>query len=179
MKSRLIFLPLAGVVLAGGPAYATVYLSVEQAQAVLFPGATLQPDTRTLTDDQAKAIARASGVDVRSKQIKAWRASTGGWFIVDEVVGKHEYIPFALALDDKGTVKGVEILEYREAYGDQIRNAEWRKQFVGKGPGTKLQLEKNIRNVSGATLSCKHVTDGVERLLVTYDLVLKQASPGH
>jgi Na+-translocating ferredoxin:NAD+ oxidoreductase RnfG subunit len=179
MKSRLIFLPLAGVALAGGPAYATVYLSVEQAQAVLFPGATFQPDTRTLTDDQAKAIARASGVDVRSKQIKAWRASTGGWFMVDEVVGKHEYIPFALALDDKGTVKGVEILEYREAYGEQIRNPEWRKQFIGKGPGTKLQLEKNIRNVSGATLSCKHVTDGVERLLVTYDLVLKQASPGH
>lgn len=176
MKSNLIFLPMAGVVLAGGPAYATVYLSVEQAQAVLFPGATFQPDTRTLTAEQAKAIERATGVNVRSKQLKAWRVSTGGWFIVDEVVGKHEYIPFALALDDKGVVKGVEILEYREAYGDQIRNPEWRKQFVGKTPGTKLQLDKNIRNVSGATLSCKHVTDGVSRLLATYDLVLKQSS---
>jgi Na+-translocating ferredoxin:NAD+ oxidoreductase RnfG subunit len=178
MKSRLLFLPLAGVVLAGGPAYATVYLSVEQAQTLLFPGATFQPDTRTLTDEQAKAIAKTSGVDVRSKQLKAWRASTGGWFIVDEVVGKHEYIPFALALDEKGAVKGVEILEYREAYGGQIRDPEWRKQFVSKTPGTKLQLDKNIRNVSGATLSCKHVTDGVGRLLVTYDLVLKQSNSG-
>lgn len=176
MKSRLIFLPLAGVVLAGGPAYVTVYLSVEQAQALLFPGASFQPDSRTLTDEQAKAIAKASGVDVRSKQLKAWRVSTGGWFIVDEVVGKHEYIPFALALDEKGAVKGVEILEYREAYGGQIREPEWRKQFVGKTPGTKLQLDKNIRNVSGATLSCKHVTDGVGRLLATYDLVLKQSN---
>lgn len=173
MRSRLFFLPLAGVVLAAGPAYATVYLSVEQAQALLFPGATFQPAPHTLTDEQAKAIARASGVDVRSRQLKAWRASTGGWFLVDEVVGKHEYIPFALALDDKGTVKGVEILEYREAYGDQIRNPGWRQQFVGKVPGVRLQLEKNIRNISGATLSCKHLTDGVERLLVTYDLVLK------
>jgi Na+-translocating ferredoxin:NAD+ oxidoreductase RnfG subunit len=179
MKSKLILFPLAGCVLAGGPAYATVYLTVEQAQAVLFPGATFQPDPRTLTEAQAKAIARASGVDVRSKQVKAWRASTGGWFIVDEVVGKHEYIPFALALDEKGAVKGIEILEYREAYGGQIRDPEWRKQFVGKAPGTKLQLSKNIRNVSGATLSCKHVTDGVNRLLVTYDLVLKQSNPGH
>ncbi|HEX7157469.1 MAG TPA: FMN-binding protein [Edaphobacter sp.] len=176
MKTKLTFLPLAGIVLAGGPAYATVYLSVEQAQAALFLGATFQPDTRTLTDEQAKAIERASGVNVRSKQLKAWRASTGGWFIVDEVVGKHEYIPFALALDAQGVVKGVEILEYREAYGDQIRNPEWRKQFVGKTPGTKLQLDKNIRNISGATLSCKHVTDGVARLLATYDLVLKQSS---
>lgn len=175
MNAKLTFLPLAGVVLAGGPAYATVYLSVEQAQAVLFPGATFQPDTRTLTDEQAKAIEHASGVNVRGKQLKAWKVSTGGWFLVDEVVGKHDFIPFALALDDKGAVKGVEILEYREAYGGQIRDPEWRRQFVGKQPGTKLQLDKNIRNVSGATLSCKHVTDGVQRLLATYEIVLKQS----
>lgn len=173
MRARLMFLPMAGIVLAGGPAYATVYLSVEQAQQVLFPGASFQPDFRTLSDEQARAIQRASGVDVRSHQLKVWRVSTGGWFMVDEVVGKHEFIPFALALDPQGAVKGVEILEYREAYGDQIRNPQWRQQFVGKTAAVKLQLDKNIRNVSGATLSCKHVTDGVERLLVTYDLVLK------
>ena len=179
MRSRLIFLPLAGIAVAGGPAYGRVYLSVEQAQALLFPGATFRSDTRTLTEDQVKAIAHASGVDVRNRLLKVWCVSTGGWFIVDEVVGKHEYIPFALALDDKGAVKGVEILEYREAYGDQIRNPEWREQFSGKASGTKLQLDKNIRNVSGATLSCKHVTDGVERLLVTYEIVLRQTNPGH
>ena len=176
MKAKLMFIPLAGLVLAGGPAYATVYLSVEQAQAVLFPGATFQPDSRTLTEEQVKTIAHASGVDVRSKQLKVWRVSTGGWFIVDEVVGKHEYIPIAVALDAHGAVKGIEVLEYREAYGEQIRNPEWRKQFVGKTAAAKPQLDKNIRNVSGATLSCKHVTDGVERLLVTYDLVLKSAA---
>ena len=175
MNSRLIFLPLAGSAIAGGPAYATVYLSVEQAQAVLFPGATLQPQPRTLTEEQVKAIEHASGVHVLTKQLKVWRVSAGGWFIVDEVVGKHEYIPFALALDDKGAVKGVEILEYREAYGGQIRDPEWQKQFLGKDASAKLQLGKSIRNISGATLSCKHITDGVERLLVTYELVLKQS----
>lgn len=174
MRSRLIFLPLAGIAIAGGPAYATVYLSVEQAQAVLFPGATLQPQPRTLTEEQVKAIEHASGVHVLSKQLKVWQVSTGGWFIVDEVVGKHEYIPFALGLDEKGAVKGVEILEYREAYGGQIRDAEWQKQFLGKDASAKLQLGKNIRNISGATLSCKHITDGVERLVTTYELVLKQ-----
>lgn len=174
MRARLMFLPLAGVVLAGGPAYATVYLSVEQAQQAMFPGATFQPDNRTLTDEQARAIQHASGVDVRSRQLRAWRASTGGYFLVDEVVGKHEYIPFALALDQRGAVKGVEILEYREAYGSQIRDAQWRGQFIGKTAGTRLQLGKEIRNISGATLSCKHVTDGVQRLLATYDVVLKR-----
>ncbi len=173
MKARLIFLPLAGIAIAGGPAYATVYLSVEQAQNILFPGATFQVQPRTLTEDQVKAIEHISGVHVLSKQLKVWRVSTGGWFIVDEVVGKHEYIPFAMALDEKGAVKGIEILEYREAYGGQIRDPEWQKQFLGKDANTKLQLGKNIRNISGATLSCKHITDGVERLLTTYELVLK------
>lgn len=176
MKSKLVFLPLTGIVLAGGPAYATVYLSVAQAQALLFPGATFQSVPVVLTEEQVKAIERDSGVHVLSKQLKAWRVSTGGWFFADEVVGKHEYIPFALGLDDKGAVKGIEILEYREAYGDQIRNPEWQKQFLGRDAGARLQLGKNIRNISGATLSCKHITDGVERLLVTYELVLKPSA---
>jgi hypothetical protein len=150
---------------------------VQQAQAILFPGATFQPQPITLTEAQVKAIEHASGVHVLSRQLKVWRASTGGWFIADEVVGKHEYIPFAIGLDEKGAVKGIEILEYREAYGGQIRDPEWQKQFVGKDADTKLQLERNVRNISGATLSCKHITDGVERLLTTYDLVLKQ--PAH
>lgn len=156
----------------GGPAYATVYLSVQQAQSLLFPGATFAPDSRTLTDEQAKAIEHLSGVTVRSRQLLMWRVSTGGWFIADEVVGKHEFIPFAVGLDERGAVKGVEILEYREAYGGQIREASWLRQFTAKGPNGKLRLDKDIRNISGATLSCKHVTDGVSRLLATYDVVL-------
>ncbi len=177
MKSKFLLLPLAPLVLAGGPAYATVYLSVEQAQALMFPGAAFTPDFRTLTDAQAKEIEKASGVSVRNKQLKIWRASTGGWFIADEVVGKHDFIPFALALDEKGAVKSVEILEYREAYGGQVRDPAWHNQFLGKLPGARLQLEKDIRNISGATLSCRHITDGVSRLLATYAIVLGQS--GH
>jgi hypothetical protein len=175
MKSRFFLLPLSSFVLPGGSAYAAVYLSIEQAQALMFPGATFQPDTRTLTNEQAKAIERASGVNVRSRQLKLWRVSTGGWFIVDEVVGKHEFIPFALGLDDSGALKAIEILEYREAYGGQIREPDWRKQFIGKQAGSKLQLNKTIRNISGATLSCKHITDGVNHLLATYEIVFKQS----
>lgn len=177
MKANFFLLPVGAMVVFGGPAYATVYLSIEQAQAILFPGATFQPDNRTLTREQAKAIERASGVDVRNKQLRVWKVSTGGWFIADDVVGKHEFIPFALGLDNQGAVKGVEILEYREAYGGQIREANWLRQFVAKRPGARLRLDRDIRNISGATLSCKHITDGISRLLATYEIVLSQ--PGH
>lgn len=174
MKSRFYLLPVAPLVVFGGPAYATVYLTVAQAQALMFPGATFKPEFRTLTDEQAKAIEHASGLRVLSKQVRIWRVSRGGWFIVDEVVGKHEFIPFAVALDTHGSVKQVEILEYREAYGGQIRNPDWLKQFVGKQTGSELRLNKPIRNISGATLSCKHLTDGVRRVLATYEILLNQ-----
>jgi hypothetical protein len=173
MRSRFTLLPVAAsVVVISTPAVAVTYLSVEQAQALLFPGATFTPDRRTLTGEQVRAIEKASGVNVRNRALQVWRVSTGGWFIVDEVVGKHEFIPFALALDRDGAVKGVEILEYHEAYGDQIRQAAWRTQFIGKRPGAPLKLTSDIQNISGATLSCRHMADGIKRLLATYVTVL-------
>lgn len=171
MRPHLILMtPLALAVPAA--AHATVYLSTEQAQAQMFPGARMTPDFRTLTDPQAAAIAKDSGVDLLSKDLKAWRASTGGWFILDRVVGKHEFITFALALDAQGAVKDIEILDYRESYGDQVRGAAWRAQFTGKQHGAAVRLGADIRNISGATLSSKHLTDGVRRLLATYAIVL-------
>src|SRR5258708_2007135 len=128
MDHRFLLLPAAALLISV-PAHATIYLSIEQAQALMFPGATFTADFRTLTDDQMHAIANASDVNVRNREVRLWRASTGGWFIADEVVGKHDFIPFAVALDSDGSVKGIEILEYRESYGDQVRDAAWRKQF--------------------------------------------------
>jgi Na+-transporting NADH:ubiquinone oxidoreductase subunit NqrC len=72
-------------------------------------------------------------------------------------------------------VRSVEILEYRETYGGEIRNPAWRQQFVGKRFGSGVQLGKDIRNISGATLSSRHVTDGIRRLLVTWQLLLRNA----
>jgi Na+-translocating ferredoxin:NAD+ oxidoreductase RnfG subunit len=171
MRSRLLLIPAAALVVAA-PARATVYLTVAQAQQRMFPGATMTPAFVTLTADQAATIERRTGVNVRHRDLKIWRSSTGGWFIADQVVGKHDFIPFALALDADGAVKDVEILEYRETYGDQVRNAAWRAQFTGKTQAATLTLGKDIRNISGATLSCRHVTDGVKRLLATWALVV-------
>lgn len=174
MRSRFLLVPAYALV-AAAPAHATVYLSVEQAQALMFPGATLAPDFVTLTPEQMKAIEKDSGVNVLSPNLKVWRASTGGWFIADQVVGKHEFITFALAIDAQGAVRDVEILEYRETFGDQVRNAAWRAQFTGKTHGAPLKLGDDIKNISGATLSSRHITDGVKRLLATYALVLAPA----
>lgn len=172
MNRHLLLLPFS---LAAVEAHATVYMTPEQAQATMFPGEMLKPGFRTLDDTQVQAIRKAAGVSPLGRQLKVWRAASGGWLIVDEVVGKHEFITFAVALDASGALKSVEILDYRESYGGQVRDPRWRAQFVGKRAGAPLQLGKEIKNISGATLSSKHVTDGVRRLLATYAIVLARS----
>lgn len=166
------FLPAA---IASGPAvlYAETYLSTSQAQSLLFGGEHLTPASMSLSDAQRKAIEKASGVNVRSKEVKAWRSSGGGWFILDNAVGKHEFIDFALGLTASGAVKGVEILTYRETYGGEVRNPKWRAQFSGKTTAAPVKIDKDIKNISGATLSSVHMTDAVRRLLYTYEIALK------
>jgi Na+-translocating ferredoxin:NAD+ oxidoreductase RnfG subunit len=172
-------IPAAAVVAAAVPAQATVYLTIPAAQQALFPGARFVDHPLALTDAQRKAIARAAAAPGYDKVQRVWEVKSGdrriGWFMVDRVVGKHEFITYALALGADGTVRGVEILDYRETYGGEIRNPNWRRQFVGKRPGSQLQLDKDIKNISGATLSSRHVADGVRRLLVTYQMFLANA----
>jgi Na+-transporting NADH:ubiquinone oxidoreductase subunit C len=175
--SWFTILPAAVVAVAPSAGHATVYMSVEQAQQALFPGARLVDRSISLTDSQRKIIARTSGTGDVPKVQHVWEARTGsgraGWFILDRVMGKHELITYAVALVPDGTVKRVEILEYRETYGGEVRNPKWRQQFVGKHFGSQLKLGADIQNISGATLSSRHITDGIRRLLATYQLLLR------
>jgi hypothetical protein len=167
-------LTIGAAALAGSTSgYAADYLTVEQAQQTLFPGVPLDPVALRLTPEQRSAIEARAGVRVRNAALKAWRAANGGWFLVDEVLGKHEFITYACGISPQGGVTGIEILSYRETYGGEIRRAAWRDQFVGKGAASPLKLDADIQNISGATLSCRHVTDGVKRLLITYEIVLR------
>lgn len=169
-NNQWLWLPLAAI---STSVYATTYFTTEQAQQAIFPGEKLTPAFVTLTDEQAKQIEKMTDVNVRHKEIQVWKASGGGWFILDEVVGKHEFITYAIGLNANGSVKQIEIVDYRESYGHEVRNPEWRKQFVGKTVADPLKLDQDIHNISGATLSSRHVTDGVKRVLATYAVTLK------
>ena len=159
------------------PAHAAQYLSTEQAQKALFPDATsFVPHLVTLPDNQRAAVERASGVRLRFARPPVWWVEandrTVGWYVQDEVYGKHEFITYAVALDAAGAVRGLEILDYRETHGGEVRNAAWRAQFTGKRYGNPLKLDEDIQNISGATLSCKHISEGVRRVLAIHQNVL-------
>lgn len=170
-------LPMTAIV---APAYAADYLSVEQAQRQFFPGAEQFVDSElSFDDDQRDQIKASAGTRQRRDSQRAWRAEREGealgWMFVDDVIGKHEFITYALAVSPSGEVMGVEILSYRETHGGEVRDASWREEFVGKSLDDAIRLGKDVPNISGATLSCRNVTDGVRRLLTIWDLYLKNA----
>jgi hypothetical protein len=140
----------AAVVASVSPAYAVSYLTIDAAQKLAFPSANRFVENGGLT----------------------WKAQAGdrllGLFVVDHVIGKHLYIDYAVALDPTGRVMRVDILQYRESYGGEVREPGWLAQFVGKTSSSSLKVGSDIRNISGATLSSLHVTEGVKRILATY-----------
>lgn len=169
-RSLLLAIPLAAIT---PPSRADVYLTVEQARRLIFPRSNFHRIALALTQAQRDVLRERSGVHEPFREDRIWATDAGDFFVVDEVVGKHEMITYAVGIDRGGSVKQVEILEYHETYGSEIRDTAWRKQFVGKTAASALKLNRDIANISGATLSSKHVTDGVRRVLILHEMVLK------
>jgi FMN-binding domain len=143
-------LPATVIASIASPTHAVQYLTVDAAQKLAFPAASRFVENGGLT----------------------WKAQAGdrllGLFVVDHVIGKHLYIDYAVSLDPTGRVTRVDILQYRESYGGEVREPGWLAQFVGKTSASPLKVGGDIRNISGATLSSLHVIEGVKRILATY-----------
>jgi len=137
--------PAAALISIGAPAYAVQYMSVADAQRAAFPSASFTP----------------------IEAGRVWKTSTGGIFVLDHVIGKHLYIDYAVSIQG-GRVLRVDILTYRESYGGEVRSPSWLAQFVGKTSASPLKVNGDIRNISGATLSSMHITEGVKRILAAY-----------
>lgn len=158
------------------PTYAADYLTEAQAQKVLFPDADLfaRQDV-TLTDEQISKIKSLSGVRQRTQKPLIWKVSKKGkflgHFVIDEVIGKHEYITYAVAVSPEKSVLGIEIMSYRETHGGEVREESWRKKFKGKKVTDPFKLDVDVPNISGATLSSRNLLDGTKRVLILLDVI--------
>ena len=154
------------------PATAGNLMSVEQAQKRLFPELVeFTPVALKFDSATKKALKKRARVRIKPALMKAWRVHQNGqpdsWFFVDQVIGKHELITYALAVSADGAVRGIEILDYLETHGGEVQQKPWRDQFIGKRETTDpIRLGKDIDGLSGATLSARNVTDGIRKLLI-------------
>jgi Na+-translocating ferredoxin:NAD+ oxidoreductase RnfG subunit len=161
-------------------AYAVDYLSAEQAARLMFPQAdAFENRDITLGAAQMQQL-ESQGVHARSAhwhvQAAQRAGATLGYVVTDEVIGKVELIGYAVGIALDGSVKQIEILSYRESHGFEVRLPAWRRQFVGKTRASPIRVGEDIANISGATLSCSHVTDGVRRIVAVVDAALRSGS---
>ena len=157
---------------------AAKYMSVDQAKELIFPFAdeyVIKPVR--LTPAQMQEIDKVSGVTGRTEQQTVWQALAKGkmvgWFFIDRVIGKHELITYVLGLNADGSIRQIQIIEYLEVFGSQVRYPNWRDQFVGKTVKDPVRIDSDIENISGATLSSRHLTDGIRRLLFLHQSILR------
>lgn len=87
-----------------------------------------------------------------------------GYAILDNVYGKSLPITFLVTFDLKLNIKSVYIIKYREQYGGAVKNKSWNNQFIGKNSESSFKVGEDINSISGATISVKSVTKGIQKL---------------
>ncbi|CAM3751187.1 FMN-binding protein [Roseateles saccharophilus] len=164
----LHWLPLA--LAAPALVQAAQIATLDEAAKRAFPEATAWRDQLVQASaDDMRALAALGGAAPRASTWRSLVALKGeqvlGVVVADGVIGKFELIDYAVAVGSDGRIRSVEVLNYRESHGYEIKLPAWRKQFAGKNAQAPLRVGDDIANISGATLSCSHVADGVRHIV--------------
>jgi Na+-translocating ferredoxin:NAD+ oxidoreductase RnfG subunit len=163
--------------------FAATFMDIAQARKLLLPqAATFQLLQLGLDAPALAALAQASSTRIPPRyNPAAWagldaQGRRAGFVLADQVIGKYELIDYAAGFLPDGAVTQVEVLAYRESHGAEIRNLAWRQQFAGRKGPAQLRFGDDIRNISGATLSSQHLTEGMQRLAAIVQTRLLQHS---
>lgn len=169
---------IAGLLLLAGPVVAapqevTVFLKEEEAVRLAFPEAdsiqrTVLKGEGPLRSHLQQALG-TKGITVWEEEYPFYAARAGGAIVgravVVEEVGKHRPITFLVATGPEGRVRRVEVLVYRESRGGEIRQERFLRQYAGKRRGDPLRPDREVRGITGATLSVRATTRAVRKAL--------------
>jgi hypothetical protein len=160
------------------------FLTEEEAARLMFPKSErIGLETIELSDEQKKVIEERIGWHFPESQFNVYIGKTGalidGYAIVQNTIGKHKAITYMVGVDPKGQVLNIEVLVYREAKGVEVRTKRFNAQYEGKTVFDPIRINRDIINITGATMSVRSMSAGVKRTLVMVDeLYLKPLGRG-
>lgn len=143
------------------------YLTQEQALAIAFPApAKAEKRVVVLTREELDLLQPRLRLERRSALFGHYvglgtKDEVQGYAVIGDVLGRTLPITYMVFTDASLRVRGIEILEYRESHGGEVRRERFRAQFVGKTVLDRFRLDDDIRNISGATISCRALIDRV------------------
>ena len=179
MKIVFKIILTAALLLAAFPARADqVYFSSRDLLADFFRSSQNVTYKKLQLDAAGRErISQRLGYPLPRTSYTFYVASSGshvdGYAIIDEEKGEHLPITFAVKLSPDGRVQRQEIVIYREARGDEVRDERFRRQFVGKSARDPIAAGQDIVAVSGATISSRAMAVGVRRAVVLFDELVR------
>lgn len=162
------------------PAVARVHLTVEEALALAFPGCQVERKTAFLTAGQVERARTLSGVEVPSALVTYYTAVKGGALQGTAYLDTHRVrtLPETLlvVVGLQGELRRIEILSFREPEEYMPREI-WYDQFKGQELDRDLEIKRDIRPVTGATLTARATTTAARRVLAIHQVLAGGAKP--
>lgn len=94
-----------------------------------------------------------------------------GYLVETQVTGRSGPFGIAVLLDETSTVKWATVTSYPWTHGRDVSRHSFTRQFEGKGRGDAIEVGRDIDAVTGATLSCRAMANGVRAAV---DLLAKR-----
>ncbi len=159
-----------------GAAQARVYATQQEALARLMPP-PLEIARRTayLTEEQARRVEKLCGEKLEYRVVPYYvgtldgRATTYAFTDTHLVRTLPESVLFALEPD--GRIRSTEILSFDEPQ-DYLPGPRWLQQLEGRPLDERLSLKRDIRTLSGATLSARAATAAARRVLALFQVIV-------
>ncbi|MBC6414306.1 MAG: FMN-binding protein [Chromatiales bacterium] len=130
------------------------------------------PKPSMLYPDQAlkESIKKVLGGKYSKFRIRYWLKADRSVWILEEI-GKERLITSGFSID-ANRISEMKVLIFRESRGWEVRYDSFARQFTdAKLLNDSLKLDRNIDNISGATLSVRAVTKLARLALVLHNSV--------
>lgn len=162
-----------------------VYLTLAESLRETFPKASrFETETHPLEDSVRVRLAEQLGRPVTEDTVRVHRALGAdgrllGYAMVSEEIGKYRPITFMVGVAPDLEVERVTILVYRESHGGDVRRDRFLGQYRGKSVDSPLRVNRDILNISGATLSVRALNYGVRKVLGILEALVTAPVEGH
>ena len=163
---------------------AEVYLQEEEGVKIMFPKSErVRKELITLNPEKKSLIQERIGWKFPEESFEVYIGESGtqidGYAVVQNTIGKHKHMTYMVGVDNRGFVSDIELLVFRESRGSEVRQKRFNAQYEGKSVLDPVRINKDIINISGATMSVRSMSAGIKRALVLIDeFYLKPAGIG-
>jgi hypothetical protein len=160
------------------------FMTEEEAlKAVMPKSQRVRKELLRLTAEKKELIEQRIGWKFPEDSFELYIGQTGdkidGYAMVHHTIGKYKPMTYMVGVDAKGICTDVELLVFRDAKGSEVRTKRFNSQYDGKTVTDPIRINKDIINISGATMSVRSMSAGVKRVLVLVDeFYLKPAGLG-